>query len=938
MLPIENLFQVPSLSKNPVKSSVLAVIDSSGSMSSYWGVIADNWNAILAQNPDATAITFSNTAKIVKGPLSHRIQDYEGAGTEIERGFAELNSVLKSDANIHPNLTIIFVSDGCDNSSSTLAERLKKLSFQIDKTKKCNFLSLAVGKGFPTFVAMTLREMYHNGDSDLPPDFLIESPSSQTITEQFTLLTPYLVHRSKYKIHPPVKVFPWAEATDTVQECQWVLTTEKTLVINEDSFDVLPRELVGIQSFIDVVRSWLQELQLLSIKRSVLKESGIAIEFIQEMKGFFEKKQTAAEKEKNKKISFYDRLMKRNKGDFLQDLNTLIKEIKSFSEDNLLNKLSEQEAAKRLAIGTKVGKYHSKAMQIRGFSVEDFQKIKQDFIKFLPKFKLSPESSQENSIVILQNQKEIFSEKDLLDGLTLCPSQYDLVETLPLVGHSVRLHRSEGSQINPWLIQVKEIAKHHKVLDTVTIQANGNEMKLKVGNDEEEIVNGVLPLFDEKDYDLQPFINSKIFHLLMTFNVMQNVDTLYENAYCALMGAATVYLYGIPENEWRNNLLTLINKTMKITYAESLGFQKYCEILVKQPNLAMVTENMEIPVKCEELSKPILALHYMQLKDKKKLKEILYRIFIEFFGRGMTGETEIKDYFILEDEHVFEKVDLSPFCNQVLKKYNNEVLNTFYTKFELKDDVEKEIRGLDLKLDFEFNVKLNEKNLYFDHFKINLRLLEKIYYQFTGEKMDRKNYFFWVYHSITNKNSFDRNTNPVVYDEEFILQRVKSIMKNSFLNVKTIFDKIWTDLENKFCDIVTEQHFKVIPMTENDLKEYCQKNGLDASLYKFNTCSNLLTNACLCPICPFFMKLNNSLAQHLAGDRACYPGFNKTVKILSKEPDNQKILEHIMNLDYLEKLPVMPKAGPLAYDKHVERKEEILKFIDELKKFYEKLA
>ena len=85
------------------------------------------------------------------------------------------------------------------------------------------------------------------------------------------------------------------------------------------------------------------------------------------MKGFFEKKQTAAEKEKNKKISFYDRLMKRNKGDFLQDLNTLIKEIKSFSEDNLLNKLSEQEAAKRLAIGTKVGKYHSKTMQIRGF-------------------------------------------------------------------------------------------------------------------------------------------------------------------------------------------------------------------------------------------------------------------------------------------------------------------------------------------------------------------------------------------------------------------------------------------------------------------------------------------------------------------------------------------------------------------------------------------
>jgi len=629
--------------------------------------------------------------------------------------------------------------------------------------------------------------------------------------------------------------------------------------------------------------------------------------------------------------------MKRSGGDLLQDLNLLIKEIKSFSEENLLSKLSEQEAAKRLAIGTKVGKYHSKAMNIRGISVEDYLKIKQDFIKLIPKFNLSPESSQEPSIVILQNQKEIFSEKDLLDGINLCPSQYDLVETLPLVGHSIKVHRSEGSMINPWMIQVKEIAKHHKILDTVSIQAHNNEMKLKVGMDDEEIVNAVLPLFDEKDYDLQPFINSKIYHLLMTFNVIQNVDTLFENAYCALLAAATIYLYGKPENEWRNNLLTLINKTMKITYAESLGFKKYCDILIKEPHLAMVTSHPEVPIKCEDLSKPILVLHYLNLQDKEKVKEIFTRIFVEYFGRSIPDESNLTDFFILEDEHVFDKVDLTPHCNKVLSKYTTDQLNSFYTKQELKDDIIKEYLTLDLKIDFDFGIKLNEKNLYSTFFKINLSLLEKIYQHFTGEKINEKNYYFWIFHAINYRNSFERNTTKINEDFEFIMKIIKGKFISEFFKNNSIFSKIWTDLENKYCDIITNQHFSVIPMSEHDLINYCQKNSLDHSLYKFNNCSNLLVNACLSPKCPYYMKFNNSLAQHLEGNKASIPAFHKTVKILCKENDDEKIFQHIFNMDFLEKMPVMPKAGPEGVKQLLKRKAEIIEEIKELKAFYQKI-
>lgn len=93
-------------------------------------------------------------------------------------------------------------------------------------------------------------------------------------------------------------------------------------------------------------------------------------------------------------------------------------------------------------------------------------------------------------------------------GLKACGNQYDLVETLPLVGHGIWVHRFDGSMLNPWLIQIKSIARSHKIMDTISIyQKEGNCMILATGNaDEKEIINCVLPLFDGDDLDLGPVL------------------------------------------------------------------------------------------------------------------------------------------------------------------------------------------------------------------------------------------------------------------------------------------------------------------------------------------------------------------------------------------------------------------------------------------------
>jgi len=57
------------------------------------------------------------------------------------------------------------------------------------------------------------------------------------------------------------------------------------------------------------------------------------------------------------------------------------------SEEDQLSKLTQEEAAKRLAIGTKVGKYHNVAIRFCGISVADYILIRNEAITILKSLK-----------------------------------------------------------------------------------------------------------------------------------------------------------------------------------------------------------------------------------------------------------------------------------------------------------------------------------------------------------------------------------------------------------------------------------------------------------------------------------------------------------------------------------------------------------------------
>ena len=215
--------------------------------------------------------------------------------------------------------------------------------------------------------------------------------------------------------------------------------------------------------------------------------------------------------EGNKKvITVMDRIKnKQSRGD-LSEIQIFITETKQLRDGVTLKELSQEEAAKRLAIGTQQGKYHNKALQMKGIEDKDFVEFKEKFKKIYTETRknLKETTSQEPSFYSMQTQKDVLLEDDIIEAISSC-NQYEFVENFPLVGLSINLKRTSGSMINPFLLNVVSFAKINKVCDTVSLLTANNEMEISIGNDEDEKINAVLPLFDmELDKDIKPIIKN----------------------------------------------------------------------------------------------------------------------------------------------------------------------------------------------------------------------------------------------------------------------------------------------------------------------------------------------------------------------------------------------------------------------------------------------
>lgn len=151
-------------------------------------------------------------------------------------------------------VTAIFISDGQDNNIHTLDARLKKL--QGNLYKKVNFICLGIEKGFPTFISMSLRQLYHKGDDTIPALYLIEFASDKAFFNKFEGMKKYFYSAGAVALDPPVCVYVWDESVvDSAYEGAWVIAKSDKLQVGQKVYDVTQTEL-GVQDLVDIFRGW----------------------------------------------------------------------------------------------------------------------------------------------------------------------------------------------------------------------------------------------------------------------------------------------------------------------------------------------------------------------------------------------------------------------------------------------------------------------------------------------------------------------------------------------------------------------------------------------------------------------------------------------------------------------------------------------------------
>lgn len=718
---MSNPFKIPNKSGKSQTIYVIGVIDASGSMQGYWKWVADFWNQHIPKEHCVT-ITFDTKSRIcATNILSENLNQHGGGGTKIPEAFQTFEQQL---ALIPENSTVnaVFISDGEDNYINTVEERCNSLLKGSTK-HRINFMCLGIQSGFPTFLSMKLRQIYHTGDGSIPALYLIEYASEKAFFNKFESMKPYFTQCSLLDVTPAVRVYPWDLPKEEVYEGSWVLSDKEFIIVNDEKV-LFEEEKIGIEEIVDIFRGWSQGLQLFSLNVKNQQETEKNARVCEaEMEAILERfrKRTGIDlknfNNSTPTASFHERVLR----NLIKNVGVravwFLNEVQSIAKGVNPQSLNEYDAAKRIGIGTITGKYHQKALALKGITMQDFKQIAEDFKEVFVKTKLneSEESKQEKSVITLQNQKEVFLDKDFIKGLDLCKSQYDLIEAFPVIGYAIKLKRFDGSMINPWLTQVRFIAKQHKSLDSTILVTNQMKLELPVLDKKEEI-NCVLPLFDENDKDLIPLINTRLYRLAMTFLVMQNVDFYYEEAYFALLANTFIFMFTFDKSEWRDELLNKIYITAKLTYGHEDSFKKYLADFIEKPIEAFFENNENGQRQHVDLSKPMFFLYYCsreKLLTTEELEKRLRFILIDYINEIFVAQKKkYHDFFSFG----FEKQEVEKLLMQEKDKCYSLSEFVKLIPSTVKNSMKTGVKS----------IKLNKKLLYQEDEKVKLSYIEKL--------------------------------------------------------------------------------------------------------------------------------------------------------------------------------------------------------------------
>ena len=904
-----SIIQVPECKESENVGHFIAVIDASGSMRPFWPALAKLYNE-YAPKVNAHTITFDGNTRICPtNLLTDNIGTHGGGMTNIPLAFSQLDKLISTIDASQP-ITVLFVSDGQDNSLSTLPKRLEALKGH--QNRRINFICLGIQSNFPTFLSMTLRSLYHTAMSSIPALFLIEYFTEGGLRNKFETMKEFFYQKKKIAVSPAIKEFPWSlEPAESIYEGNWLVIESDTFCDNKITiggtvFDVMKHP-PTIELLLEVFRSYVQEMQILSLQKSeyLLEQAGEALRIMQKLIEYFrahkgidllkafklvgqmEASEVSEEVSHLMKLDFSKRV----------EFNTLRHNqfrIQAYYENmELLAKglgvqqLNEWEAAKRIGIGTITGNYHQRALNLIGLTVDQFKILRNEFIELYNATQfMEARSVQEESVVTLQNQKDVFTDPEFVQGLSQCSSQFDLVETFPVVGLSLNIKRPAGIDINPWLVEVRSIAKHNKQLDSFSLLKSDFKMSLSAGGGEIEVINAVLPLFSIQDSDLCPLLSHDLFALLMTYVVQRNVDTLDRSAYLALLGSTLVYSLKEPDSTYKMDLIKSAVETIHLVYNKKDSFNQYIDQLLTKPRETIFSLKT-----VEDLSKPItfiVFLNHFKAFSASDLEFLLKLVFIKFFALKVAGAGFSQ--FVRLDGAAMQGINdrVNKECREGFKHYLHlgditSKYNSLFQKYtsQLVDNTE---AGIVLK-----RSKLDDSAEW-----INLQTLSSLYQLLLKKEPTEPELLTFLYFSQNTPEENDALKEKLAsVSSESISAHLKHLLLASntigFANEEDL-----PQIKSEFVSLFQKQHCVILPLSPKELLEHCQRKKVDPKELIYDQQINFVRNACMASECPLFLQPRKAFFAHLGVWKdKCPKAFHKVIKN-NLDKSNEELLQIVL--------------------------------------------
>ena len=928
--------RIPESSEIQQKTGLIAkpawlfgIIDSSGSMSSHWKFVADNYNQLMDEVDQDKVITlcFDDTIRNEpKKKISDQIYKYGSGSTDILLAFQEFEKRIKLIP-VDDEIKVIFLSDGQDTCNQNLQEKLKTL--KGGQNRKITFMCLGVQAGFPTFISMFLRELYHRGDATCPSIFLVEYSSDKAFFNKFQSIRPFIKVKEDIKVEPEQFLFPWEAVSGTIPEGRWIMSEDKEIKLNGGTGKVTYDDKnFSVDAVIDIFRSWTQKLQLDSINKKITAEKTKEyaestynlmmdiIEDIRKSKGL--RLIVTDQDEKTANDSFNSKVLNlqiKRTGSRIQGFVTSMFDLKKGQN---LQQLSEFEAAKIIGLGTIVGKHQQRALAMKNITKEKFKQMVQDFAKTLSVTPLENKTDIEPAFGTKITPYKLFTDSTLKDGLDIIDSPLIFLELFPIQGIPVKIKRNEGCETDPWKIEIKEYSTVHKSVDASTFDLAMHKVNLPENNVEVEY-QGFVPLFGEKDQQLAPLLVTELVKYAISYAAVFEIDEVLDQAYLSLLTGLFEVAYK-KNDEYANEIIDKIYWSLCIIEREP-----YFEKIVN----GFKNGDGEVLASIQSTGLFYLVVYYLsrKIKDQEECEEFVQKLWIAYFSKKFETK-KIGDFVSTEQE--------SNIKEELKKKYTTEyILKTFYTgnhiKTHLKTNLAHEIKSND-QIGQNAKILLN-KTIYTADINdtINFDTTKRLSKDSAGVELKEDDIINYLAHCILHPQAKDRFSALMSADTQSSYSAIAKefIVKDDTSKqlVKRINYQLLDELAVVYYKEFKKHHWNILPQKKEELEKECAAKQIDFNSLGFNAESGLCKNACMSKSCPWYLfvrKKDRSLRSHLGGWQGFMPrGFHAYVRGHPSIPADQ-IFEDFIVKPNLQK--DVDAAGVT--------KEQCIQYITDLKAHY----